>query len=184
MSKSFVMVLKVAVLSASVALVGCIGEESRYDKADRAINDIRSAPPLPVPPPPVFPPIPSYSYSSFSMKSPFISTSLANELRVMAGRRVYPNLSRTKQPLEAFPIEELVMKGTMYRSGVGTVALIQSKDGEITPVQRGNYLGENHGRVTDITSNQITVMEIVPDGQDGYIERPRTLVLRDDATKK
>ncbi|MFB2538281.1 MULTISPECIES: pilus assembly protein PilP [unclassified Acinetobacter] len=172
----------VLVLVAALSLVGCVGE-SRVEKATAEMETIRNQPALPVPPPPVFPPIPSYAYGAFAMKSPFISTSLANEMRVMAGRRVYPNPNRIKQPLESYPLEDLIMKGTMYRPGVGIVALILSKDGEITPVQRGNYLGENSGRVVNITTNQISIVEIVPDGQDGYVERPRTMVLRDAAVK-
>jgi type IV pilus assembly protein PilP len=38
-------------------------------------------------------------------------------------------------------------------------------------------MGKNHGRIVAINPNQISLLEIVPDGQDGYIERPRTLIL-------
>ena len=58
-----------------------------------------------------------------------------------------------------------------------TIALIQTPDRQIERVQVGNYLGMNQGRVVKISPTQIDLVEIVPDGRDGYVERPRTLVL-------
>ena len=46
-------------------------------------------------------------------------------------------------------------------------------------VQPGNYLGQNDGKVTDITTGKISLVEIVPDGLGGYIERPASLALAD-----
>ncbi len=44
-------------------------------------------------------------------------------------------------------------------------------------VLRGNYLGQNEGRITDIQASRITVSEIVPDGLGGYMERAASLAL-------
>ena len=38
-------------------------------------------------------------------------------------------------------------------------------------------MGMNQGRIIEITPIRIDLLEIVPDGRDGYIERPRSLVL-------
>ena len=46
-------------------------------------------------------------------------------------------------------------------------------------VQRGNYLGQNDGKVTDISGGKISLVEIIPDGLGGYIERPASLALTD-----
>lgn len=162
------------VVASILALAGC---ESRVDEVHIKMDEIRNATPLPIEPPPVFTPVPSYSYSSFGTKSPFVPTSIARELRVMAGKRVYPNLGRPTQPLEEYTLEELLMKGTMTSASGRIVALIQSPAGEIERVQIGSYMGKNHGRIVAINPNQISLLEIVPDGQDGYIERPRTLIL-------
>lgn len=104
-------------------------------------------------------------------------SSLAAELKIMAGKRVYPNLSRQLQPLESYAIESLNMKGSMRGQNGQILALIQTPDGEIERVQRGSYLGMNHGRVINITATQIDLVEIIPDGREGYVERPRSLVL-------
>ena len=111
------------------------------------------------------------------MRSRFLPHWLANELKSMTGKRVYPNFSRQAQPLESYPIESLMLKGSMKGNAGQTVGLIQTPDGEIERVQRGNYMGMNQGRIIDITPTRIDLLEIVPDGRDGYIERPRSLVL-------
>jgi type IV pilus assembly protein PilP len=46
-------------------------------------------------------------------------------------------------------------------------------------VQPGNYLGQNDGKVTDISGSKISVLEIIPDGLGGYVERPASLTLND-----
>ena len=167
-----------AAILLSLFFVGC---ESRTDQVQSKMQEIRNQAPMPVQPSPAFTPVPSYSYGSYNVKSPFVPTSLADELRVMAGKRVYPNLSRPQQLLENYALEELIMKGTMRDASGNVVALIRTPEGELERVQRGSYMGQNHGRIIKINPNQIELTEIVPDGQDGYIERPRTLVLHGGA---
>lgn len=164
--------------SVAVFMVGC---ESRVEQAEQKMAQIRQESPLAVTPPPVFTPVPTFVYDAYQLKSPFVPTSIANELKVMAGKRVYPNLNRPLQPLENYALEELLMKGTMRNAAGKLVALIRTPDGQIDQVQVGNYMGKNYGRIVRITTNQIELVEVVPDGQDGYIERPRTLILYGDA---
>lgn len=179
MIKNFSLTYRVLFLS--LAMVGLYGCESRVENAEAKMQEIRNQPPLPVEPPPTFAPVPNYNYAGYQLKSPFVPSSIANELRVMAGKRVYPNLSRPSQPLENYTLEQLLMKGSMRNQAGNIVALIRTPDGEIEQVQKGSYMGKNHGRIVAIDPNQIALIEIVPDGQDGYIERPRTLILHGDA---
>lgn len=161
-------------LSCGLLFSGC---DSRIDAVNQEMQRIRSEPPLAIEPAPVFTPVPFFNYSAHQLKSPFLPSSLAAELKIMAGKRVYPNFARQLQPLESFALESLVMKGSMKGKAGGVTALIQTPDKQIERVQVGNYMGVNHGRITRITPTQIDVVEIVPDGRDGYVERPRTLVL-------
>jgi type IV pilus assembly protein PilP len=155
-------------------LVGC---DSRIDVVNQQMADIRNQPPQPIEPAPVFNPVPTFEYAARQLKSPFMPTSLAAELKVMAGKRVYPNFSRARQPLESYPLESLNMKGSMRNSSGRISAVIQTPDGELERVQVGSYMGDNHGRVVRISPTQIDLIEIIPDGRDGYLERPRSLVL-------
>jgi type IV pilus assembly protein PilP len=161
-------------LLCGLILVGC---DSRIDAVNQQMAEIRNQPPLPIEPAPVFMPVPTFDYSAHQLKSPFMPTSLAAELRIMAGKRVYPNFSRTQQPLENYALETLNMKGSMLNSAGKITALIQTPDGELERVQKGSYMGTNHGRVVRITPTQIDLIEIIPDGREGYLERPRSLVL-------
>jgi type IV pilus assembly protein PilP len=44
-------------------------------------------------------------------------------------------------------------------------------------VSAGNYLGQADGKITDISPSKISLVEIVPDGLGGYMERPAGLAL-------
>ena len=159
---------------AGLVLVGC---DSKIDAVNQKMAEIRNEPALPIEPAPVFSPVPLFNYSAHQLKSPFMQSSLAAELKIMAGKRVYPNFNRQPQPLESYALESLNMKGSMRGKTNETIALIQTPDRQIERVQVGNYLGMNQGRVVKISPTQIDLVEIVPDGRDGYVERPRTLVL-------
>jgi len=159
---------------AGLVLVGC---DSKIDAVNQKMAEIRNEPALPIEPAPVFSPVPLFNYSAHQLKSPFMPSSLAAELKIMAGKRVYPNFNRQPQPLESYALESLNMKGSMRGKTNETIAQIQTPDRQIERVQVGNYLGMNQGRVVKISPTQIDLVEIVPDGRDGYVERPRTLVL-------
>ena len=161
-------------LTAGLILAGC---ESRIDVVNQEMANIRNQPALPIEPAPDFAPVETFSYAAHQLKSPFLPSSLAAELKIMAGKRVYPNLSRQLQPLESYAIETLNMKGSMRSQNGKILALIQTPDGQVERVQVGSYMGMNQGRIVGISPTQIDLVEIVPDGRDGYVERPRTLVL-------
>lgn len=166
-------------MSMAVVLSGC---SSRVDSVNDSMKKIQAEPPLPVPSPPVFLPVPTFGYAAQQLRSPFMPPSLAQELVVMAGRRVMPDLARPPQYLEQFPIEELRMRGTLQSPQAPMFALIESPDGNVMRVQVGNYMGKNFGRIVGITPSQVNVIEIVPDGRDGFVERPRSLVMIDVGT--
>lgn len=155
-------------------LVGC---DSRIDFVNQEMANIRNQPALPIEPAPEFAPAETFNYAAHQLKSPFLPSSLAAELKIMAGKRVYPNFTRQLQPLESYALESLNMKGSMKNQAGQIVALIQTPDSEIERIQRGSYMGLNHGRVVNISPTQIDLIEIIPDGREGYVERPRSLVL-------
>jgi type IV pilus assembly protein PilP len=76
------------------------------------------------------------------------------------------------------PLDTLRMVGT-FKVGSNFYGLVQSKDGLVHKVQPGNYLGQNDGKVTEISGGKISLVEIIPDGLGGYIERPASLALSD-----
>ena len=166
--------LKYTPVLLAAMLVGC---DSRIDAVNQQMANIRSQAPIAIAPAPVFDAVPTYDYSAQQLRSPFLPSSLADELKIMSGKRVYPNLSRQQQELEKYELASLNFKGSMKSSAAKIQALIQTPDGEIERVQLGSYMGMSRGRVVRITPTRIDLLEIVSDGREGYIERPRSLVL-------
>jgi type IV pilus assembly protein PilP len=70
------------------------------------------------------------------------------------------------------------MVGTLKLAGQN-YGLVQVKDGRVQRVLVGGYIGQNEGRISEITPSKITLNEIVPDGLGGYIERPAALALNE-----
>ena len=89
-----------------------------------------------------------------------------------------PNFDRRRESLEAFPLDSLRMVGTLERSE-NHFALIQDATGLIHRVQSGNYIGQNYGKITGIAEDKIEVLEIVPDGLGGWMDRDAALDLSD-----
>ncbi|WP_444883450.1 pilus assembly protein PilP [Microbulbifer sp. PSTR4-B] len=128
---------------------------------------------------PTFTPYSPYVYSATAMRSPFTRPVLDSEQRLV-GRRldIAPDMNRQRELLERFNFDALSMVGTL--SGDGQLwALIDDGEGGIHRITVGNYLGKNHGRVVSSTTSQLDVLEIVPDGTGGWIERPRALMLEE-----
>ena len=88
---------------------------------------------------------------------------------------IAPELSRRKEPLEASPLDTVVMVGSLIKTGQ-PVALVRV-DNLIYQVRAGNYLGQNYGRVTRVTETGLSLREIVQDAAGEWIERPAKLQL-------
>ena len=118
--------------------------------------------------------------------SPFSEEKLSRSFRDEASTAAASGLlaaevNRRKEPLEALPLDTMTMVGLMDRRGQ-TVALVRANN-LLYQVRPGNYLGQNYGRVTRITENQITLREIVQDAAGEWIERMSTLELQEGTGK-
>ena len=58
--------------------------------------------------------------------------------------------------------------------------LIKDSQNIVHRVQVGNYMGQNEGRITAITESSIQLVEIIPDGVGGYIERDASIAIGND----
>jgi len=119
-------------------------------------------------------PYETYVYSATRMRSPFQPQGAGSA----NGQTTRPSSRRNREFLEGFSLDTLRMVGT-FKVGNSFYGLVQSKDGLVHKVQPGNYLGQNDGKVTQITGGKISLVEIIPDGLGGYIERPASLALSD-----
>lgn len=154
-------------------LGGCGGD---FSDLDAYMAEVRARPVGAIEPIPTFKPYQSYSYSAQSLRAPFDIPLTAKEVALQTGRVVKPDLLRAREFLERFNIEGLAMVGTLAQKGTLWV-LIKDEEGGVHRVRMGNYLGKNHGKIIVATETEISVMEIVPNGVGGWIERPRTIEL-------
>ncbi len=151
------------------ALTGC---SSKDTELEQFIVATKQEPGGPVDALPELKPYESYAYESMSLRSPFMPG--GSGAGSAAGLR--PDIRRNREFLEQFSLDTLRMVGTL-RMADRTYGLVKTKDGLVHRVLPGNYLGQNDGHVTEITPSKINVVEIIPDGLGGYMERPASLAL-------
>ncbi len=162
--------LTIAAIAGSLALAGC------SDGLDDLRDDIAKAKQRPggrIQPLPEVQPYVSHEYQMADRRSPFLQ-SLAGENPT--GPR--PDVQRAREYLEQFPLDTLKMVGTL-RLGGANYGLVQTRDGLIHRVLPDNHVGQNDGRVMTVSDARITVIEIIPDGLGGYLERSAALALTD-----
>lgn len=128
---------------------------------------------------PEFKPIEMFVYKSDGAKDPFktwksevvpVSTAAADN----SGPR--PTADRVKEELEAFPLDTLRMMGILELKGTRW-ALVKASDGIVYRVKKGNYMGQNHGKILDVEDDKVVLREIVPNGLGGWEERSASLTL-------
>jgi type IV pilus assembly protein PilP len=160
----------VAVALSGLLMAGCSGGQSDLQKW---IEATKKKPGGRIQPLPEVKPYETYVYSATNLRSPFQpqGPSAAN-----GGPNLRPSSRRNREFLEGVSLDTLKMVGT-FKVGGSFYGLVQSKDGLVHKVQPGNYLGQNDGKVTEITGGKISLVEIIPDGLGGYIERPASLAL-------
>ena len=90
---------------------------------------------------------------------------------------IAPEMVRRKEPLEAYPLDSMVMVGSLNKTGTPTALL--KIDNLLYQVRVGNYLGQNYGRITKISETSIQLREIVQDATGDWIERTASLDLQE-----
>ncbi|KDB52525.1 pilus assembly protein PilP [Sphaerotilus natans subsp. natans DSM 6575] len=124
-------------------------------------------------------------YAAFSQTEPFSSQKMQGALKQESRQ---PNsllaaeMNRRREPLEAYPLDALMMVGSVVRGG-RPYALLKA-DNLLYQVKVGDYLGQNYGRVTRITETEIALRELVPDTLGEIVERASTLTLQERAQEK
>jgi type IV pilus assembly protein PilP len=162
----------VCAVIAGLGVAGCSGGQSDLQKW---ISDTKKKPGGRIQALPEVKPYETYVYSASKLRSPFQPQGPGGANGQASLR---PSSRRNREFLEGFSLDTLKMVGT-FKVGGNFYGLVQSKDGLVHKVQPGNYLGQNDGKVTEITGGKISVVEIIPDGLGGYIERPASLALSD-----
>lgn len=159
------------------SLSGC-GNSGDFADLQAYMDEVRARPKGSIEPLPKFQPYEAFTYSAAALRSPFqppVKIDLANKIK--GSKDVHPDETRVKQFLEGFNIEAFEMVGTLSNEG-GMFALVRGAGG-VHRIRVGDFLGRNDGKVIAINESKIDVVEIVPDGEGGWLERPRSLTLKE-----
>lgn len=139
-----------------------------------AQQKLRKGPALdPIPVPKTFE---TFEYREDGRRDPF-GPSAADE-QAIASEGPRPDENRPREALEGFPLDGLKMMGTLG-GGRTMIGLVKDPDGVIHRVQPGNFLGQNYGRITKLDEDHIDLVELVSNGEGGWIERSVSIALGD-----
>lgn len=161
------------------ALASCGGEQ--YSDLRQFVKESENLPHGRIPPLPDVKPYEPFTYDAYNLVDPFKPRKIEPPKNAAAGG-IQPDLNRRKEPLEAYPLENLRMVGTLQQNKQ-TFALVKSPDNNLFRVKSGNYLGQNFGLITEISESTIKLKEIVQDSGGDWTERVSTLTLTEEAGK-
>ena len=162
-----------------LGLASCGGEQ--YSDLRQFVKESDNLPRSPLPALPDVKPYEPFAYDAYDLVDPFKPRKIEPPKKAAAGG-LQPDLSRRREPLEAYPIENLRMVGTLQQ-GKTNYALVKSPDNNLFRVKPGNYMGQNFGLITAISESTIKLKEIVQDSTGDWAERESTMMLIDEATK-
>ncbi len=117
----------------------------------------------------------AFTYVGGERRNPFVRFEPKRDANDPANG-VRPDPNRNPEPLEEFPIDGLRMLGTINKER-SVFALVKAPDNVVHRVTVGNHLGQNYGKIVSISESSIDLVEIIPDGFGGFMERPANLAL-------
>ena len=163
---------------ACFALSGC-GSERHLDEVKQFVKDSDNLPRGRIEPLPEVKPYEPFEYAAYDLVDPFVARKPSSPPPKpnLNDPRLDPN--RRKGPLEAFPLENLKMVGTLQQKK-DFFALIKTPDNNLYRVKSGDFIGQNFGRISDINESALKLKELIQDGGNEWKEEERTLLLQDE----
>lgn len=171
---------KVCLFAVTAMLLGACSSGEHADVKQWMVEssrDLRGS----VPPLPELRPFPIVSYVSSDKPDPFGAGRLEPEKREAAGGK-QPDFERPAEPLEKFALESMSYVGLVTKDKEKIRHALIFVNGAVFQVQKGNYLGQNFGRIVDINDSEIVLLETVrdPTGRSrDWVERKMTLQLQE-----
>jgi type IV pilus assembly protein PilP len=167
----------------SIGLSGCF--DPGMDDLIQEIEQVKQRKNPAVSPIPDFKLIGAYFYEVENMRDPFESLvdTLTENVPQAGGEQKKANCPtpdpyRVRIGLELVPLDSLQMVGTLQETNGQLWALVASKsDGTIQRVKVGDYIGENYGKIINISEDQIELVELHPDGQGCWMEGTTSIAL-------
>jgi type IV pilus assembly protein PilP len=165
-----------AIALACLALASCSGEQ--HSDLRQFVKDSDSMPRGRIPPLPEVRPYEPFEYAAFDLIDPFVPRKIEAPKTSNIPGALQPPPNHRKGPLEAFPLENLKMVGTLEQHKK-VYALIKTPDNNLYRVKTGDFMGQNFGRITDINESALKLKELVQDSGNEWKEEERTLLLQE-----
>ncbi|MFY8135397.1 MAG: pilus assembly protein PilP [Aquimonas sp.] len=161
----------IAVILVAGALAGC---DPGMRDLENYVADVKQRPAPPLEPLPVMKQFETFVYAAQDLRDPFSMPQRRDDESRSDGPRPDPN--RRKELLEGFPLDGLDMVG-LIGEGEAEVGLVMDPQRVVHRVRVGNYLGQSDGRIVAIREDGLELVELIPDGSGGWLERPARLAL-------
>ncbi|QKT03424.1 pilus assembly protein PilP [Ectothiorhodospiraceae bacterium 2226] len=165
-----------AVLLGGLLLGGLAGcAQQQHEDLVQYMNAYKAKQQGRVDPLPEIQPYVTHHYGAEDLRDPFRPV-VARAQAAPDDNGVRPDPNRTREVLEEVPLDALRFVGSVQRDDAHW-AIVRAPDGRVHRVRRGNYIGQNDGRIHNITERSLHLTELVPTGTGSWLEREASLVL-------
>lgn len=163
-------------LLAGLSLLGLLSACGQdMNDLQKYVSSVKERKPAAIEPIPAIKPYVRFVYPGHEL-DPFDATSVRSAKVEQPESSVVLDENRVLEYLEGFPLDSLKMVGTVFKDGQ-LWALVKVPEGAVHRVKPGNYIGQNHGKVTGVEETSMALLEIVENGFGGYKENPNTMKL-------
>ena len=159
-------------LAVASALSACTSDTRQVEQW---VAEVKARPAPPLDPLPVMKQFETFEYNPEGLRDPFAAPVPDRD----SGSGLRPDPNRRKEALEVFPLDGLNMVGTIG-TGANLIGLVMAPDRVTYRVRPGMYMGQNDGRITAVSEDRIDMVELVPDGAGGWLERQAQIALEDN----
>jgi type IV pilus assembly protein PilP len=160
----------------AIALVACLGlagcggaHDDLKEFVKNSGKDLRGK----VEPLPQVKPYAPFPYDAFDIPDPF----QPRKIKPTGGPN-QPDADRPKELLENFPLANLKMVGSLQQ-GKKFFGIVKTPDNNLYRVAPGNYIGQDYGRIGEITEKEIKLQETVEDANGNWVKRETSLELQE-----
>lgn len=147
-------------LPLTLMLAAC-SEQANIEAIEAKLAELRNRPQGQIEALPSFPKTVTAKYTQLQERSPFLPVSTAVKKSDFSG----PDLNRPISPLEKWDLTQLSYRGSMQR-GKSIRALIITPDQQLISVTKGDRMGRNHGIITHLNAQSLTLLELIPSGSE------------------
>ena len=167
---------RIAGIFVVIAMLGSLAACSGQGELQDWVAQVKARKGAPLPALPVVKTFETFIYQDQDKRDPFEPA--PPQANSQNANGPHPDQNRPREPLEAFPLDSLKMVGTIGTKG-SIEGLIKDPQGVIHQVRVGEYMGQNYGHVTQVTAGQVDLVEMVPNGSGGWMERDASVALGD-----